>query len=56
MSASASNTNTIYHMCNRADFERQMQEAHQYFPPTYQADGFIHASGMPYPVSILLCE
>jgi uncharacterized protein (DUF952 family) len=38
----------IYHMCIRKDYEDQIQTAEGlYFPPTYQQDGFIHATADP---------
>ena len=38
----------LYHMCNKAVLESQFStEGALYFPPTYEADGFIHATGDP---------
>ena len=37
---------TIYHMCSVTDYEKALEEG-QYFPPTYEADGFIHATEDP---------
>ncbi len=37
----------IYHMCDEADYKRQMEENSEYYPPFYNSDGFIHATADP---------
>ena len=43
----------IYHMCDAAQFEQATRNGATYFPPTYKADGFTHASA--YPVDLVAC-
>ena len=43
----SSHPKIIYHMCIRQDFEDQTINNQLYFPPTYQQDGFIHATSDP---------
>ena len=42
----------IYHMCDVEDFQGQTSQGGLYFPPTYEQDGFVHATENP---SDLLC-
>ena len=37
----------VYHMCDKAMFELSTKDGSLYFPPTYKADGFVHASANP---------
>lgn len=37
----------IYHICDKAMFQAQMGTNAVYFPPTYQQDGFVHATRVP---------
>mmetsp|Transcript_11592 Transcript_11592/g.17617 ORF Transcript_11592/g.17617 Transcript_11592/m.17617 type:complete len:145 (+) Transcript_11592:25-459(+) len=37
----------IYHMTERQDFESQVSRDQVYFPPTYEQDGFVHATAEP---------
>jgi uncharacterized protein (DUF952 family) len=37
----------IYHMCDAAAFQAGTENGAVYYPPTYQADGFVHASAFP---------
>lgn len=43
----------IYHMCDAAAFEAGTANGALYFPPTYAADGFVHASA--FPVDLVAC-
>jgi uncharacterized protein (DUF952 family) len=38
---------SLYHMCDKAAWDDQIAEKGSYIPPTYAADGFIHATGEP---------
>lgn len=37
----------IYHMCDETLFDEQMASKGVYYPPTYDMDGFIHATADP---------
>jgi uncharacterized protein (DUF952 family) len=37
----------IYHMCERPRWEQALRSGTEYFPPTYDKDGFIHATEDP---------
>jgi uncharacterized protein (DUF952 family) len=37
----------IYHMCNRAQFEKATEGGGLYYSPTFEADNFIHATEEP---------
>jgi uncharacterized protein (DUF952 family)/mannose-6-phosphate isomerase-like protein (cupin superfamily) len=37
----------LYHMCQRAQWEAAQKAGEAYFPPTFEADGFTHATGVP---------
>ena len=38
----------IYHMCIEKNFDEQTAESENcYYPPTYNMDGFIHATADP---------
>lgn len=37
----------IYHMCITNEYNQQIKENNIYYPPTYQQDGFIHATADP---------
>ena len=37
----------IYHMCIKSEWEKQCEETGHYVPPTYDQDGFIHATAEP---------
>ena len=37
----------IYHMCDASFFEAATANGGVYYPPTYEADGFVHASAIP---------
>lgn len=46
--ALGNNPDSIYHMCIKEDFEKATTTGDLlYYPPTYQADGFIHATSDP---------
>ncbi len=34
-------------MCDSADYDKQMRENLEYYPPFYKSDGFIHATADP---------
>ena len=36
-----------FHLCDIEDFNKQISETGEYFPPTYKQDGFIHATLEP---------
>lgn len=38
---------TIYHMCSKASWDTAVNNNEAYFPPTFGADGFIHATAVP---------
>ena len=42
-----SSPHAIYHMAIREHFQGQLDATGRYFPPTYDADGFIHATKDP---------
>ncbi|RYH13816.1 DUF952 domain-containing protein [archaeon] len=44
---SANDPSVIYHICDKALFHSQMDSKAIYFPPTFQQDGFIHATREP---------
>lgn len=37
----------VYHMCIESEFDKQTVSGGLYYPPTYDADGFIHATHDP---------
>ncbi|KAJ1449709.1 hypothetical protein M885DRAFT_470101 [Pelagophyceae sp. CCMP2097] len=37
----------LYHMCERAAWEAAKLKGEAYFPPTFQTDGFTHATAVP---------
>mmetsp|Transcript_100343 Transcript_100343/g.323847 ORF Transcript_100343/g.323847 Transcript_100343/m.323847 type:complete len:420 (+) Transcript_100343:87-1346(+) len=37
----------LYHMCQRSLWEQAKASAMAYFPPTFEADGFTHATAVP---------
>lgn len=43
----------IYHMCDAAAFQAGTENGALYYPPTYQTDGFVHASA--FPVDLVAC-
>ena len=48
ITSGACNSNPIiYHMCIDTDFASQTQAKSIYFPPTYEQDGFVHATADP---------
>lgn len=38
---------TLYHMCQVSVWEEAKREGSAYFPPTFEQDGFTHATGVP---------
>ena len=37
----------LYHMCQKALWEEAKRSGHAYFPPTFETDGFTHATAVP---------
>ena len=37
----------IFHMAIESDFKSQIESTQQYIPPTYEQDGFVHATKDP---------
>jgi len=44
---SAPSEEQLFHMAIEANFREQTANGGLYFPPTYESDGFIHATGNP---------
>ena len=44
----------IYHMCDKEAFINSTKDGGMYYPPTYQQDGFIHATAEPKVVIIII--
>jgi hypothetical protein len=43
-----SDSETLYHMCEKALWEKAIADGEAYFPPTFEADGyFTHATAVP---------
>ena len=40
-------TETVYHLAPATRWERACDGGGAYFPPTYEADGFVHATAVP---------
>lgn len=40
-------TEIIFHLAPAARWERACERGEAYFPPTYEADGFVHATAEP---------
>ena len=41
------NNDVLYHMCQKNLWEKAVEGGIAYFPPTYDADGFTHATAVP---------
>jgi len=37
----------LYHMCQRSLWDQAQSSGHAYFPPTFEKDGFTHATAVP---------
>jgi uncharacterized protein (DUF952 family) len=45
--ADNTHSDVLYHMCQKSLWEEAVQSGNAYFPPTFDADGFTHATAVP---------